>query len=206
MIYPWHRASRFDSIQRQALKAWEEAIIKGEIAPGLSAVNEPPGQWASSAVVIGDFVGEDGVWEEDVNPTFSISYLLNNMRGVLIIEKIDLRTAILSPATKHNLDISVCAVLGSRVMGRTGNYVVAGHYSTIYGRHLNRVRELAVGDIITADNGHERFDYQITEIFSVSPSDTWVMNDDAEKKLITLITCDYSTYPYDRLIVRGEIE
>ena len=204
MLAPFYSARQFEHIQRQALKAWENAIITGEIAP--LPVNEPSGYWAESTVTLGDFVNEGGVWEEDTNPSFTLNYLLNNMEGVLTIEKIDFRAVILAPATKRNLDISVCEVISSRVMGQVGNYVLAGHYSTIYGRHFNRVREIGIGDIITVENGRESFDYQVTEIFSVEPSETWVMNDDNARRLITIITCDYDTFPYNRLIVRGEIK
>ena len=142
MLFPWYKARRFDYIQQQALKAWEEAILSGEITPNIT--NNSNGSWSVSTASLGDFVNEDGVWEENINPTFNLNYLLNNTEGIITIEKINLKSVILKSATKHNLDISVCAVLSSRTMGQTGNYVLAGHYSRIYGRHFNRITSYAV--------------------------------------------------------------
>lgn len=205
MIFPWYKAWKFNNVQGQALKKWRESIVSGELTPNGTIRVSSNGNWFVSTVMIGDFINEDGVWEENTNPVFSLDYLLNYMEGVLTIQKINLKSVILKPATKQNLDISVCSVLETRVMGQTGNYILAGHYSQIYGRHFNRIKELTIGDILTVDNGYEEFNYQVIEIFSVTPTEVWVMNNDDTRKLITLITCDYATNPYNRWIVRGEI-
>ena len=144
-------------------------------------------------------------WEINVDPDSDLDYLLNNMVGVLTIEKINYQSVILAPATNRNLDLAVCSVLSSRIMGQEGNYILVGHYSQVYGRHLNRIKEVEVGDTITVENVSEKFNYQVTEAYSVPPTETWVMANDGEKKLITVISCDYSTWPYSRWIVRGEI-
>jgi sortase A len=152
------------------------------------------------------FMANLGEWDEDTEPDYDSSYLYSNMAGVLTIEKIDFQSVILAPASKRNLDIAVCSVIDSRVMGQEGNYVLAGHYSQIYGRHLNRIKEVKIGDIIKVENEFEEFGYRVTEVFSVPPSETWVMDNDDIVKQITIISCDYATSPHNRWIVRGEIE
>jgi sortase A len=154
---------------------------------------------------MGDYVNEDGVWEEDTSPRFTADYVLENMDGVITIEKIDLKAVILKPASKYNLDISICSVNDTGKIGAPGNFVLAGHYSRIYGRHFNRLKEVAIGDIIKVNDGYNEYNYCITEMFSVEPTDVWVIEDDGERRLITLITCDYATKPINRWIVRGEI-
>ena len=42
-------------------------------------------------------------------------------------------------------------------------------------------------------------------VFTVTPFDVWVMANDGDRSLITLITCDYRTDPMGRFIVRGEL-
>jgi sortase A len=203
MLYPWFRAWRFDSISRKSLRIWEEAILNGDIAP--DGMNSPNFRWTASTITLGDYVNDDGTWDEDTSPRFTADYLLENMKGIITIEKIDLKAVILKPASKHNLDISICSVNDSGKIGKPGNFVLAGHFSRIYGRHFSRLKEVGIGDIITVNDGFKEFNYRVTEMFSVAPTDVWVMEDDGDRKLITLITCDYATKPINRWIVRGEI-
>jgi len=144
-------------------------------------------------------------WEIFFDPDSDLNYLLNNMVGVLSIERIDYQSVILAPATNRNLDLAVCSVLSSRVMGQEGNFILSGRYSQIYGRHLNRIKEIEIGDIVAVENESDRFEYQVTEAYSIPPSETWVMANNGSRKLITVISCDYSTWPYNRWIVRGEL-
>ena len=191
MLYPQMRAWRFDRIHRQTLRNWTsfepEVNSSGQYISGSG--------WPVSTVVVGEFINDSGVWDENTDPEFDSRYMLNQMVGILTIEKLELRSAILAPATKINLDISICSVLDSREMGQAGNFVLAGHLSRIYGRHFSRLKELRAGDIITVENKHNTFNYTVTEMFSVKPTEVWVMDNDDTKKTITLITCEGGSGP-----------
>ena len=203
MMMPWTDAHRYDKLQSQALDAWEKAIATGELATGARR-DSPGGRWDAAAAAVGDYITPDGVWHEDTDPDFSVSYLLGAMQAVLVIDKISLRSPILASPTKHNLDIAPCSAVPSRSPG-TGNFVVAGHFSRIRGRHFSRLKELAPGDLVSVDTGIQRFDYAVTDLFSVGPDETWVMADSDDLSLITLITCDYDFFPYRRFIVTAAL-
>ena len=202
IMYPQIQARRFDRIHRQVLRNWNSF----EPQNNSGEQNITGSSWPVSTVVIGELMNDSGIWDENTDPEFDSQYMLNQMVGILTIEKIDLRSAILAPATKNNLDISICSVLDTREMGQAGNYVLAGHLSRIYGRHFSRLKELSAGDIITVENKQNAFNYRVTEMYSVKPTEVWVMDNDETMKTITLITCDYAAYPViDRWIVKGEI-
>jgi len=190
---PWIKAAYFERLQSRLIAEWYAAVSNNpNWEPEFSAVEE------YNELGFGD-------WTEDTNAVFDVDYVFSRMEGILRIEKINFCSAVIRGVTKRNLDIAVCATESSPKMGQTGNYCVAGHYSRIYGRHFNRLREVISGDIITVENGIEIYKYRVYENFSVTPADTWVMGDEEGRKLITLITCDYNMEPMGRIIIKGEL-
>ena len=199
IVKPWFNAWRFNVAQNQIMKAWRDSsYIENSLPEG----NSPA--WTRSSTVADDS-GFFSVWEEDISPRADVNYLAGVVEGILIIDKISLTAPIFSEYTVSNLNVSICSVIAKNHMGEPGNYVLAGHASRIYGRHFNRLREVAVGDIIIVEDGTTRYSYRVTEVFTVTPTDVWVMYDDGDRKLITLISCDYRVNPVGRLIVRGEL-
>ena len=196
ILAPWISAWRFNYVQKQLIRLWSSDAVTGMATSGNA--------WSVSSAVVGPG-SEYYVWEEDTNPSIDLASIVGIVDGLLIIDKVGLRVPILSRYTIDNLNISICTVLEANRMGQPGNYVLAGHNSRIYGRHFNRLKELSVGDTIVVENKHEQFSYLITETFSVAPTEVWVMENDGEKSIITLITCCYLTQPPGRLVVRGEI-
>ena len=194
-LRPSYLAWRFDRLQQQMLEKWQ--------ATSQFSADTTRAGWDSSIAVVGGNL--DDVWEEDTNPSIDLNYIINNMDGIITINKINLSVPIISKYTINNLNISVCTVIEDNKMGQSGNYVLAGHRSRIRGRHFNRIIELQPGDLIITENKEMRYTYQVTDNFLVAPEDTWVMNNDGDKKIITLITCDYRTNPTGRLIIRGEL-
>jgi len=200
ILAPWFNAWRFNNVQKQLIRFWSSDAA----AFAVSSMKASANAWSVSSAVMGAG-SEYYVWEEDTNPAIDLASLVGIMEGLLIIDKINLRVPILGRYTIDNLNVSICSVLEANRMGQPGNYVLAGHNSRIYGRHFSRLKELSVGDIIIVENKQEQFSYQITDTFSVAPTEVWVMENDGEKRLITLITCCYLTQPPGRFIARGEI-
>ncbi|NLV16140.1 MAG: class D sortase [Syntrophomonadaceae bacterium] len=133
--------------------------------------------------------------------------LTKEMEGLLIIDKIKLTAPILTGITNRNLNLSVASVEKTGRPGEPGNYCIAGHRSRSYGLLFNRLNELAVGDDIVVQTEDQTFVYQVTASKVVKPENVELLKPDGDRKLITLITCDYSVKkPYLRLIVTGELE
>ncbi|MCL2350963.1 MAG: class D sortase [Firmicutes bacterium] len=211
--YPWLKAMYFSRLQASAIDAWlaqpQAAAVGDEpriepLPAESSAPAEPPAP-AEPAPTQAEAIEAD-LMEEDVNAAFDVQYVLQHMEGIITIQKIGLKSPIVTGASAHNLNIAVCSVDDTGKMGQTGNYVLAGHKSRVRGRHFNRLSELAPGDEVVTENKQYLYTYAVTEIFSVTPEDTWVMDQVSDKKQITLITCDYRMNPIGRLIVKGELE
>ena len=194
-LRPSYLAWRFSRMQAQMLDAWHAT---SEFTGGDNRAG-----WGSSIAIVGG--NADDIWAEDTNPKIDLNYIINNMDGTLLIPKINLNMPIINKYTIKNLNIAPCTVIEKNKMGQKGNYVLAGHRSRIRGRHFSRIIELNPGDLIITENKEARYTYQVTDNFLVMPEDTWVMDNDGDKKLITLITCDYRMQPTGRLIIRGEL-
>ena len=194
ILAPWLNAWRFDVAQRRIMALWYDGAES--TAAG--------GAWTHSVAVIGG-TDNNEILEEDVNPNIDVQYLAGRVEGIITIERINLRAPIINEYSEANLNVSICSVIPGNRMGEPGNYVLAGHESRIFGRHFNRLHEVEVGDVIIVENRYEQFIYLVNEVFTVTPEDVWVMDNDGDRKIITLITCDSRTNPIGRLIVKGEL-
>lgn len=132
-------------------------------------------------------------------------YISKHMEGLLYIEKINLKMPIITGITKKNLAISAASIEGTGSPGEPGNYCIAAHRGRTFGRQFNRLDELVKGDIIEVLSKETKYKYEVTEKLLVKAEDTWVLMPDGKEKLITLITCDYSTEPWQRLIIKGRL-
>ena len=118
----------------------------------------------------------------------------------LSIPSIDLNAPVLPKTTKEYLNIALTQIKKDQVPGQ-GNFTIAGHNSSVYGRHFNRLHEVKIGDEIQLIDGEDIFTYQIDSKEIISPSEVDVLNDHPDKNEITLITCtDTGT---KRLAVKG---
>lgn len=133
------------------------------------------------------------------------SLQVENMEGILHINKIGLQLPILHGVTKNNMKTSVASIINTGEVGTVGNYAIAGHRNRTYGRNFNRLDEVELGDKIQIDNGEEQFEYTVTEKLRVKPEEVWVLEANGKDKEMTLVTCDPMINPTHRLIIKGEI-
>lgn len=125
--------------------------------------------------------------------------------GIMEIDKINLKSPILRGTSKDNLDVALTTIEPTGAAGAVGNMAVAGHNNFDYGRHFNRLDELAAGDIITVKSLTDSCDYVVTEKLYLNPDETEVLRQSTTEALLTLVTC----YPRDtakqRLIVKAKL-
>jgi sortase A len=124
--------------------------------------------------------------------------------GILEISKINVRMPILEGASNANLNIGAAHLAGTAAIGNDGNTVIAAHHSYKYGRMFNRLPEMAAGDIVTIHKGNLALHYKVTGSEMVEPTDISVLDQPAQGKHLTLITCDSDGS--HRLIVRAELQ
>lgn len=197
--YPKLKELYYDHRQAQLLMAWQESMEILERHDLDEAEGIPEGY------------DDDGDIAEDAASAAARAeaqralYIQQNTEGILEIKRIDLNLPILKGATERNLLISVSSLDGAACPGEAGNYCIAGHRCRTYGRHFNRLGELEEGDIIQVTTKEKRYIYEVFEKLIVKPEETWVLAPRAEEKLITLVSCDYSSKPTLRLVVRGRL-
>jgi LPXTG-site transpeptidase (sortase) family protein len=142
-------------------------------------------------------------WSEKRKTDYHEAEVSSPILGLLEIPQIDLKVAIFDKASEPHLNKGVARVLQRSKLSGEGNLSLAGHRDGFF-RKLGKV---VLDDIFTVKDiqGNE-FNYQVTKIWVVKPTDVYVMKP-TEKPSITLITC----YPFyfvgsapERYIVRAE--
>ncbi len=142
-------------------------------------------------------------WSEKRKKDYHEAEVNSPILGLLEIPQIDLKVAIFDKASEPHLNKGVARVLQRSKLSGEGNLSLAGHRDGFF-RKLGKV---VLDDIFTVKDiqGNE-FNYQVTKIWVVKPTDVYVMKP-TEKPSITLITC----YPFyfvgsapERYIVRAE--
>lgn len=99
--------------------------------------------------------------------------------------------------------------------GQAGNAAIAGHRTT-YGAPFNRVDELVPGDPIFVTTVQGTFRYEVMGFddpaggpelghFIVSPSDTWVLDQQEGQNILTLTACHPKFSARQRIIVQAEL-
>jgi len=178
IVYPQVRDMYYDKKEAGILDAWERVSFELE-------QEQPDGEPVSENVW-------DTIKPEDID-------------GILEIERISLREPIFKKLTESNLYLGVAKIEEDIEAGAVGCYSVAGHRNRTYGRHFNRLAELGKGDSIKIVTVENTYTYEVYEVLIVKAEDSWVIQGNGEDSLITLVTCDYSTTPTARLVVRGKL-
>ena len=125
--------------------------------------------------------------------------LLNTV--TLSIPAIELNSPVLPETTKEYLNISLTQIKENQVPGE-GNFTIAGHNSSVFGRHFNRLHELVIGDEIQLIVGEDVYTYQVESKTVIAATAVEVLNDTPGKNEITLITCTDSGRK--RLAIKGQ--
>jgi sortase A len=100
---------------------------------------------------------------------------------------------------------------GTAMPGAVGNFAVAGHRVT-YGKPLNRIEELAVGDSLIVQTEQAWYVYQVTEALVVSPRQVDVLlpvpsqaGVAPTEAVMTLTTCHPMYSARERYVVHARL-
>lgn len=128
--------------------------------------------------------------------------------GILTIPKIGAELPVTAGVTEEQLKISEGWVMQTAPIGSAGNAVVAGHRSYTWGRHFNRLDELAAGDeILYTKKGGETMRFVVSETLIVEPDDPAVFAaPSVDMAQLTLYTCTPVRIATHRLVVRALLE
>ncbi len=120
----------------------------------------------------------------------------------LEIPKIKLETYVLKTYSNESLNISVVKFWGAKP-NTSGNFCIAGHNFKNENMFHN-LKDLSVGDnLFVIDNDVGRVEYEIYNIYKVSPEDVSCLSQETEgEKEVTLITCTNDSSK--RIIVKAK--
>lgn len=127
----------------------------------------------------------------------------DNVIGIINIPTIKVNLPLFYDATESNLWKGAALTRGTSFPWEKGNTSIASHRGRTYGYLFNRLHELKKGDLIVLDFLGRKYEYEVYEILTVSPEDTWILENIENKTTVTLITCTPSGTK--RLIIRGMI-
>ncbi|WP_249029840.1 class C sortase [Tannockella kyphosi] len=132
--------------------------------------------------------------------------IYNGMIGYLEIDEIDVSLPIYHGTAESELSRGVGHLEGSSLpTGDIGTHtVLSGHTGLPSADLLTDLDELEIGDTFTLLILDEVFTYEIVEINVVLPSDTSYLGVQADRDLVTLITCTPYGVNSHRLLVMGE--
>lgn len=120
----------------------------------------------------------------------------------LEIPEISLEAYILKTYSNESLNISVVKFWGAKP-NTSGNFCIAGH--NFKNKNMfHDLKELNIGDnLFIIDNNVGRVEYEIYNIYKVSPEDVSCLSQKTEgKKQVTLITCTNDSK--ERIIVKAK--
>ncbi|AEB75290.1 sortase [Clostridium botulinum] len=123
--------------------------------------------------------------------------------ALIEIPSIDLQSVIVEGMEKEQLRYYLCHFESTAMPGENGNFSIAGHSSFIYNEILNHLYEVNIGDVIKLKTKKGEFNYVINYKFIVEPNEVEVLDQNKDKKTMTIVTC--SNRGKKRLIVTAQM-
>lgn len=124
--------------------------------------------------------------------------------ALIEIPSIDLESVIVEGVEKEKLRYYLCYFEETARPGEIGNFSISGHSSVIYNEILNNLHKVKIGDEIKIKTEKDDFIYTITEKFIVEPTEIGVLDQDTNKRMMTIVTC--TDKGRRRLIVKAEMK
>jgi sortase A len=123
--------------------------------------------------------------------------------GYLSIPKIGIDDAVVEGVGEAQLEQGPGHYPGTPLPGQAGNAAIAGHRTT-YAAPFYDLNELGAGDPIYVQTTQGTFTYDVTQSFTVSPTDVSVL-DPTPQPSLTLTTCNPRYSAAQRLVVQAEL-
>jgi sortase A len=124
-------------------------------------------------------------------------------KGVLLIPKIDVKMLIMDGVDDDTLRVSAGRLPYTDDLDEVGNCVLAGHRSYTFGKYLNRLDELEIGDKITVQTKDKTLNYTIYKTLIIEPDDFSIIKGNGTDKILTVFTCDPPGIGSHRLVVHA---
>jgi sortase A len=180
-----------NSAADELAQSWIQEAQDPETAPSTAPIDP-------AAPPIGQTAGDAEAFGVLTVPRFGDDYQATIAGGIT-------RTRTLNP-------IGIGHYLTTQAPGEVGNFAVAGHRTT-YGKPLNLIANLHVGDAIVVQTAEGWYTYRFRTLEYVTPSAADVLNPvpqtdgiEATDRLITLTSCSPMYSAAERIIAYGVFE
>lgn len=193
----------FEDLERGVFNAPAES---GEPATGLTPEDPSPEEPQSSQSPASD-PGEtpstsgsgDSLGEQPQNTGHVLI-------GTMEIPKIGVNMVIVEGTEAAQLAVAIGHVPGTALPGQKGNCSVAGHRSGRGAKPFEKLDRLEDGDTVTYTVGRDSYNYVVFKKFVVEAKDIWVLRQNREESVTTIVTCEYvAPGVKKRLIVQARL-
>jgi sortase A len=195
------------TLERETAAA-QELAAEQRLAGIPTLVPTPTIRWENIVLPTGHIYSETGIVE------FNLNEIPANLRPVvqsqllqpvldrpeptaetaqrLVIPKLNVDQVIVPGVDPEALRLGVGQLInGVDPNDREGNLVLAAH-NDIYGSLFRYLDQLEPGDTFTVYTDIQAHEYVVASVEIVDPNDVWVMDNQAGRAMVTLISC----YPY----------
>lgn len=121
--------------------------------------------------------------------------LKNNMFGYIEVPKINVKLGIYLGASKENMNKGAVHLNNTSLPTgeKNSNCVIAAHRGNgRFGDMFRNIDKLEIGDKVYVTNPWEKLEYEVSEVFYISPEDINKILIQDNKDMITLVSC----HPY----------
>ena len=208
MFYPtvsnWlHEQSASYAIADYVQRTGEKSVDENEL--------EFAAARAYNATLSGDVQSFLEAEEQSENEIVNLAYWdtldeVDGIMGIIEIPSIDIALPIYHGTDESVLQKGAGHLEGSALpTGDVGNHtVITGHTGLPSAMLFTDLDEMVVGDHFYLEILDQVFTYEVTDIFVVLPSETQELEVQADKDLVTLVTCTPYGVNSHRLLIRGE--
>ncbi len=137
-------------------------------------------------------------------PKMSKEEMQKRTIGILIIPDIDVKMLIMDGTDDATLSVAAGRMTNTSNLDEIGNCVLAGHRSYTFGKYLNRLNELEIGDKITIQTKTKTLNYTVYKSLIIEPDDFSILNRNDTDKILTVFTCDPPGVGSHRLVVHAK--
>ena len=141
--------------------------------------------------------------EPSKKPGMTKEEMKKRTSGVLIIPKIDVKMLIMDGVDDETLRVAAGRLPYTDNFDEIGNCVLAGHRSYTFGKYLNRLDELDIGDKITIQTKDKTLNYTIYNSKIIEPDDFSIIEKNDTDKILTVFTCHPPGIGSHRLVVQA---
>lgn len=159
--------------------------------------------WQVNDAIVGD-IGNRELSDESYQKLLNLSE--NGIMGTLQIPKINVNLPIYHGTDEEVLKNGIGHMQGSSlpVGGANTHCVLTGHRGLPNSKLFTRLDELENGDLFFIDVCGTQMAYQIKNLQIIKPEEVDCLNIEAEKDLVSLVTCTPYGINTHRLVVTGE--